>query len=943
MPSQPIYALRPAEVYPALASSAQGLAEDQLEERRALYGRNILTDPPKPNPARKWLKFSTHPMALLLWTAGLISILASRPIQGFLIWIVVLVNASFSFWRDHQAERAIQTLTELLPEYARVMRGGKEVETPTAEIVPGDVLVLAEGDHIPADARVVEEYGLRTNNATLSGESMPARKLADASLLNGLTEVERPNLVFAGTSVVSGTGRAVVYATGMLTQFGRITRLTQTVEDAPGQLQRGLERTTRMITLVAIAIGAIVFLESISEIGMPLSEAILLAVGILVAAVPEGLVPTVTLALAMAVQRLASHGVLVKKLSKVETLGAISVICTDKSGTLTQNQMTVREIWVSGERLTVSGVGYEPTGQFIRAGREVLQPERQRPIEKSLAELLRGGLLCNNARLRPPSLEHPFWTSLGDHTEAALRVAAVKGCLSEEAESRGYPRVHELPFDARRKRMSTVHRSGGGEIAYVKGAPREILQLCSQVLFNGAATPLSGAVRADILATNDAYARSGLRVLAIATRSLPNRTGAYSIETVERDLTFLGLVGMMDPPRPEVAQAMQVLRQAGIRMVMITGDYGLTAESIARRVGMISQPSPRIVSGSEFEKMGEGDLAQALKQETIFARMAPENKLRLVDFLQKQGEVVAVIGDGVNDAPALRKADIGFAMGKTGTDVAREAADVILVDDQFGEVARAIEEGRAVFDNLRKFITYIFASNVPEIMPFILTALFHIPLALTVIQILAIDLGTDLLPALALGMEKPEPDIMQRPPHRRDQPLIDRGLLVRAYGWLGVIETAFCYLGFFWVYDRIEPGLRTMLVPGIGSIPVFGLGFGTARQDFMLASTIFQACVVMAQIGNAFACRTEKGQVHKLGWLSNPYLLAGIGFDVVFLLGMIYFQPVAQIFSHIPLPPQAWILLVLIAPSVFILEKIRKVASFRLGLVRSKKRQGAVV
>ncbi len=935
MSSQPIYVLHPAEVFTALSSSPEGLAADQLDERRALYGPNLLSEPPKPDLARKWLSFTTHPMALLLWLVGLISFFVSRPVQGILIWIVVLVNASFSYWREHQAEQAVRALANLLPAYARVVRDGKELEITTAEIYPGDVLVLAEGDSIPADARVVEEYGLRTNNATLSGESMPAKKLADASLSNSLTELERPNLVFAGTSVVSGTGRAVVYATGMLTQFGRITRLTQEVTETPGHIQHTLEKISRRITLGAVGISAIVLFESLVDIRMPLNEAILLAIGILVAAVPEGLSPTVTLALAVAVQRLADRGVLVKKLSKVETLGTVSVICTDKSGTLTQNQMTAREIWMGGERISVSGVGYEPEGKFSLADHTFLHPKQlQNALEKDLVELLRGGMLCNNARLNPPSREHPGWTSLGDHTEAALRVAAWKAGLVEESESRRYPRIHELPFDARRKRMSTIHRNGSGDIAYIKGAPKEILQLCRAYLAGGEACPLTPGVRSEILAANDSYARNGLRVLAIATRRLPGQTGAFPAETVEKDLTFLGLVGMMDPPRPEVAQAMQTLRQAGIRMFMITGDYGLTAESIARRVGMISTPSPRIVTGAEYEQMSNEELRLVIQDEAIFARMAPENKLCLVDFLQNQGEVVAVIGDGVNDAPALRKADIGFAMGKVGTDVAREAADVILVNDQFAEVPHAIEEGRAVYDNLRKFITYIFTSNVPEIMPFLLTALFHFPLALTVIQILAIDLGTDLLPALALGIEKPEPDIMRRPPRRKDQPLIDRGLLLRAYAWLGPLETALCYLGFFWVYDSLGPALVRTGFLGISS------GSEAEVLRYPLASTIFLAGVVIAQIGNAFACRTEKGQVHRLGWLSNPTLLVGIAADMIFLVGIIYVPPAAQVFNHVALPLQVWILLASFAPAVFVLEKLRKVTSFRLEQLRTRLREG---
>jgi magnesium-transporting ATPase (P-type) len=883
-------------------------------------------------------------MALLLWAAGLISFLIGRPAQGGLIWLVVLINAGFSFWRDHQAEQAVNTLNALLPAYARVIRDGNEIQIPTYEIVPGDLLILAEGDNIPADARVVEEYGLRTNNATLSGESIPARKVADASLRCELSELERPNLVFAGTTVVSGTGRAVVYTTGMLTQFGRITHLTQTVKDEPGELQRSMERLTRKITFVALAVGAAVLLESVVDLGMPLLEAVFLAIGIIVAVIPEGLTPTVTLVLAAAVQRLAQRGVLVKNLAKVETLGTISVVCTDKSGTLTQNQMTVRDIWVAGERITVSGSGYEPSGVFSGSDRVTLHPEKPRtPRERDLQALLRSGLLCNNARLRPPTREQPLWSALGDHTEAALKVAALKGGLEEDIENRRHLRVHELPFDARRKRMSTIHRAQEGERVFVKGAPREILQLCTSYSVNGESCPLTEWLRSEILSANDSYARSGLRVLGLASRSLPPREGSYSVARVERDLTFLGLLGMMDPPRPEVAAATQTLRKAGIRMIMITGDYGLTAESIARRVGMLSSLSPRIISGAEFEQMSETDLRQALQEETIFARMAPENKLSVVDFLQKEGEVVAVIGDGVNDAPALRKADVGIAMGQNGTDVAREAADLILVEDSIGEVPTAIQEGRAVFANLRKVITYLFASNVPEVMPFILMALFHIPLALTVIQILAIDLGTDLFPALALGMEKPEPDLLLRPPRRRDQPLVDRHLLLRAYGWLGMIETALCFIGFFWVYDKLTPIMHGLGISSVNLLLGLESGSGRAQHGYLLGSTIFLAGVVIAQIGNVFACRTEKGHVHRLGWLSNPYILAAVGLDVFFLFLMVYCSPMAAVFNLVALPPRAWLLLGLFAPILLVLEKIRKEISIHLGQVHTRKQEGVVV
>ena len=953
MNSEPIFNLRAAEVFKALDTSPEGLTTSEAEARLALYGDNILSEQPKVSHWRRFFAFTAHPMALLLWAAGALAFLARQPALGMVIWIIILANAGFTFWREYRAEQAMLALQKLLPVYARLVRGGTEALVPASELVPGDVLVLAEGDNIPADARVVEEYGLRTNNANLTGEAVPARKTADASLREGISELERPNLVFAGTSVVSGTGRAIIYATGMLTQFGRIARLTQAVQEGPSLVQRELARISRIISLVALGIAGIVFVVGIFDVGLARFEAFLLALGILVAAVPEGLPATVTLSLAMAAQRLAQRGVLVKKLAILETLGTVSIVCTDKSGTLTQNQMTAREVWVARQRLTVSGVGYEPVGGF--------SPDPSgTPLESTLNALLIAAALCNNARLNPPTPDRPQWTCLGDQTEAALRVAALKGGISEDDLVDSFPRIHELPFDARRKRMSTIHMakdegrayedSGGSkaegegwmddssdfnfqplsfqEVALVKGAPREVLQLCTRILIEAEERPLDDEVRAEVLAANDDYARHALRVLALARRKLPSRSGGYTTESVERDLTFLGLVAMQDPPRPEVAQAMRVFRQAGVRIVMITGDYGLTAESLARRVGMLVTPNPLILTGADLEGMNDLELKAILDKEVVYARMAPEHKLRLVAAFQARGEVVAVTGDGVNDAPALRKADVAVAMGMIGTDVAKEAADVILTDDNFGDLVSAVEEGRAIFDNLRKFLTYMFASNVPEILPFILTALFDIPLALTVIQILAIDLGTDLLPALALGIEKPEPNVMRNPPRRRAQPLVERGLLARAFLWLGGIEALLCYIGFFYVY-HLSGQNEFLLPPVFDLIKIPGLLDGVSEVH-LLAITVFHAGVVMAQVGNAFACRTERERGRRLGWLSNRFLLWGILAEIVIILVLIYFPPLARTFNHVPLPPIFWAGLSLYAPALYSLDWIRKSVVRRL-------------
>lgn len=926
MSSSPIYSLRVSEVFQSLETSLQGLSSAEAESRRGLYGANIISEQPRPPIWHRYLEQARHPFVLLLIVAGLITLSQREFALSFVIWFLTVLNAGFSFWREFRAEQAVEKLRHLLPANAHVIRDGKEIHLPAAELVPGDLLILAEGDNIPADARVVEEYGLRVNNASLTAESVAARKTADASPAAGLSELERPNLVFAGTSVASGTGKAVVYGTGMLTQFGRIAQLTQSVQEEPSHFQQELQHLSRVFAWLAIGIGASVWLLGTYEptVSRHIPQPLLLALGIIVALTPEGLPATLTLSLAIAVQRLTTRGVLVKRLSTVEALGTVSVICTDKSGTLTQNQMTVREMWLAGRRLEVTGVGYEPEGDF--------QPMPAGPgAQEDLSALLQAAMSCNNARINPPSPAHPTWTSLGDQTEAALKVAAMKWHLDEAELVRQSPRIHELPFDARRKRMTTIHRMGAGEVAFVKGAPREVLQLCTHILVNGETIPLNENDRAKILAANDDSARRALRVLALARRTLPPRSGAYTPEQVERDLTFLGLMAMMDPPRPEVERAVRICRQAGVRIVMITGDYGLTAESIARRVGMIASAHPLILTGAELDGMNDAALEQALGQEVIFARMAPDHKLRLVAGFQARGDVVAVTGDGVNDAPALRKADVGISMGLVGTDVAKEAADVILTDDNFGAIVSAIEEGRAIYDNIRKFITYIFSSNVPELLPFLATASLGLPLALTVRQILAIDMGTDILPALALGMERPEPGIMNQPPRRRFQPLLDRSLLLRSFLWLGMIEAVLCFAGFIAVYVLAGQAARLGL-PFVGALsgpPL--LAFMEAGRIPRVAQTVFHAGVVMSQIGNVLACRTFKAHTRQQGWTSNPILLLGIVVELVVIALLIYVPPLAIAFDHVPLPLFFWPILLLFAPLLYTLDWLRKTMVRRSG------------
>lgn len=926
----------------------------EVSARLVLYGKNVLKEADRPPVWKHFSRHILHPFSILLVIAGALAFAVREPVLGVTIWVLVLFNSAFSFWREHRAEEAMQALRELLPNYARLQRAGEELRVPVAELVPGDILVLAEGDYVAADARVVEEYGLRVSNATLTGEAVPARKTADASFREGISELERPNLIFAGSSIVSGTGKAVVYATGMLTQFGRIATLTQTAAEEASLFQKELNQVTRKIAVIVLIISGFIFLVGLTDVGLGLREAFLLSLGVLVAAIPEGLPANVTLSLAAAALRLAQKGVLVHRLSAIENLGAISVICTDKSGTLTQNQMTVKEIWSGGERWTLTGGGYDPAGEIVALSDPVDRIANPATGAGDLDMLLTAASLCNNSRLSAPVEGKPGWTYLGDQTEAAMRVAAIKGGIDERLISEEYPRVHELPFDARRKRMSTIHRvladgeaftpaikensavyfghpaaDHRKEIAFVKGAPREVIDLCTHICTGDLVVEMDDRLRKQATEANDAYAAQALRVLALAYRDLPPRSGAYTVDKVERGLIFLGLMAMHDPPRPEVQQAVRICKEAGIRMVMVTGDYGLTAAALGKRIGMLDSTAVRIVTGNELEVMRDDDLQQTLGEEVVYARMAPEHKLKLVAAFQAKGEVVAVTGDGVNDAPALRKADIGVAMGITGTDVAQKAADIVLTNDNFLLLTSAIEEGRAVYDNLRKFITYIFSSNVPEVLPFVLTALTHLPLALTVRQILAIDMGTDMLPGLALGVERPEPGIMRRPPRKRSERLIDREVLRRAFLWLGLIEALLAFGGFFLVYALFAKDLsldwkgletiREWISPVVPS--------GEHSGVYILAVTVYHAGVVMAQVGNAFACRTETQRGRTLGWLRNRQLWIAVAVEIIIILALVYIPPLARMFNHTPIPPVLWLWLALYGPILYFLDSLRKTAA----------------
>ena len=895
------------EIYRELGTDARGLTNDEAAKRIGRYGPNVLKQVRKKPLILRFTENLTNLLALLLWAGGILSFVADMPELGWAIFAVIIINAVFSFWQEYKAERALEALKKLLPQKARVLRNGLEKEVPATMLVPGDIILLEDGDSVSADARLIEAFGMRVDNSALTGESKPIHKTAGA-VANGreFLWTELPNLVFAGTTVSSGTGKAAVIATGMHSEIGRIASLTQELSDDKSPLQREIETVTRIVTILAVAMGVLFFVVGTSLGKLSMAAAFLFAIGIIVANVPEGLLPTVSLSLAMAVQRMVKRNVIVKRLSSVETLGCTTVICTDKTGTLTSNEMTVTKIWVNNATLEVSGTRYEPIGNFHKRG---IPFSREEMKESGLYQFFDVCVLCNNSSLLPPRKAGDQWSILGDPTEAAMLVMAAKGGIDINVRGKALPRIGHLPFESVRKRMTCINLVDGAPLAHVKGAPAETLSFCTHVLLNGRVEELTDTLRRAILSENDVMAQEGLRVLAVASKRL-DFTEGFTVENTERELVFLGLAGMMDPPRPEVPGAMELCHRAGIRAIMITGDYGLTALAIARRIGLARSENPRVVIGQALAEMDEAGLRELLKTEVIFARVSPEHKMRIVSALKDQGEVVAVTGDGVNDAPALKKADIGVAMGIRGSDVAKEAAAMILTDDNFASIVAAVEEGRAVYSNIKKFVTYIFASNIPEVIPFISFILFRIPLPLTVMQILAVDLGTDLMPALGLGMEPPEGGTMDRPPRPRNKRLLDLPLLLRAYCFLGPIEAIASMAGFFFIY--YENGWRP------------GMAMADSGPIYITATTMTLAGIVASQIGNVFACRTERESVFRTGLFANRLVLWGIATELVIIISLIYAPPLQRIFGLAPLTIKEWAFLLAFTPVILLMEEGRK-------------------
>jgi len=841
-----------------------GLSDREAARRLVVFGPNELIR----RRGRTWLRELVgqliHPLALLLWLAGLLAAISGTAPLAIAIVVVILINALFAFIQERHAEQAVEALSAYLPITVRAVREGIPKRVEVRELVPGDVIVIEEGERVSADARLLSG-SVEMDLSTLTGESLPLLRTADPFDTHGPI-LEARDLVFSGTSCTGGEATAVVFNTGMHTELGRIAALSQRVGHEESPLEKQVKHVARLIAVVAVGMGVAFIPLGTLMAGLSLGDAVNFAIGLLVANVPEGLLPTITLALAVGVRILARRGVLVKRISAVETLGSTSVICTDKTGTLTLNRMRVTRGWTS-ERvldLTAPLPDIEPGSAANRMARAVVA--------------------CNNAEFDPtqPDQEH------GDPTELALLHMARS--LGVDPTARPSERITQFHFDPALRRMSTVHRDADRVRVHTKGAPEELMPLCTRVAGpDGDEHPLTQEDRAAFDQLVSGWAEEGLRLLAVAERDIDERElPDLTREQAEHDLTLLGVAAMIDPPRPEVADAVARCHSAGIRLIVVTGDHGLTAQGIAESVG-IGRAGLRIVTGAELEQMTEDALDEllAIGEELIFARSSPEDKLRIADALQDQGHVVAMTGDGVNDAPALRRADIGVAMGKSGTDVAREAATMVLTDDNFASIVTAVEAGRRVYDNVRKFIIYIFAHATPEVVPFLVYALSggRVPLPLTVMQILAIDLGTETLPALALGRERAEPGLMERPPRQRTQNVIDAPMLARAWGLLGGVSALLVMMIF----------LATLQLGGwrLGD----DVSSGPLLHVWQQATTMSFLGIVACQIGTAMASRTQHASLRQVGVFTNRLLLWGIAYEIVFAAALVTVPPLQGVFG----------------------------------------------
>ena len=866
------------EVVRALESDAtRGLTDDDARRRSLEHGPNRLQDKPPPSAWSRFLRQFRELVVWILVAAVVVSALLGDWLDAAAILAIVILNAALGFLQEGKAERAIRALESLTTPRARVVRAGVARELPAEGVVPGDVLLLEAGDLVAADVRLLETVSFRTQEAALTGESAPVEKEAAERVEPDAPLGDRCTMAYAGTVAAAGRAKGIVTATGMRTELGRIAGLleAETIELTP--MQRRLRELGRVLIWVCLGAVALVSAARLLQ-GEGWLEVFLLSVSLAVAAVPEGLPAVVTLVLSLGLQRMAARNALVRRLASVETLGSVTIICTDKTGTLTRNEMTVREVHAGGQRFELTGAGYVADGSFRRLGED---PGSGRDVdpraEPDLLLALRTGALCNNARLTPGSVPRT-WQVVGDPTEGALLVAALKARIELPGEdgTAGIRVLSEIPFSSERRRMSVLVREPDGAIRqYVKGSPETVVELSDRRLVSGRVVDLDLDQRRRILADASQMASRALRVLALAYRELSPGT-----ETArEEHLAFIGLAGMLDPPRPEAKESIRACRTAGIRVAMVTGDHAETALAIGRELGLDGEPGS-VVSGRQIDETGDAELESLVERASVFGRVSAEHKLRIVTALERRGHVVAMTGDGVNDAPALKAADVGVAMGMTGTEVTRQASDIVLADDNFASLARAVEEGRGLFDNIEKFIRYLLIGNASEVLLMFVAAMAGWPSPLAPIQILWINLVTDGLPALALGVEPPEPDVMRRPPRAPGKPILGwsdaRAILLQ-----GVLLAATALVGFAWIHGQ-EP------------------------ERLPAARTAAFSIAAFSQLAFAMACRSPRRTMPEVGPFKNPELLAAMLVSAALQLALVSLSPLRAIFETAPLSAADW-------------------------------------
>ncbi len=882
--------LEVAETLQSLDSSRQGLTQEEAQRRLAQFGPNELTTKKGVSAWAIFLQQFKSVIIIMLLGAIVLSLALGEVADSIVILVIVVFCAVLGFIQEYRADRALEALKQMTAPTVSVVRDGQEEEIAAQALVPGDVILLKTGDHVSGDARLLEAVNLKTEEAPLTGESLAVEKVTEP-ISGEMVVGDRKNMVYTGTTVVYGRGRAVVTSTGMDTEFGQIAAMLQEVEEKKTPLQINLDRLGKWLVIAISSLIVPLALVGIMR-GHEILEMLVWGVALAVAAVPSSLPAVVVIALAIGLGRMAKRHALVRRLTAVETLGCTTVICSDKTGTLTQDQMTVRKIYTNGQIIDVTGVGYEPRGEFYINGR-VIEPQQ----DVHLQTLLRINALCNDTRL--VSIDGSYYIK-GDPTEGALIVAAAKSDLWQDKLSAQFPRVDEVPFSSERKRMTTIHDTPWGKQAYTKGAPEVILDCCDRVLMDGQEKELSENEMGSILKIGHQMADNALRVLAMAYKPLVSI--AEGAQDAESNMVFVGLVGMIDPPREEVKEAIQLCERAGIKSVMITGDHKLTAAAVAKEVGLLKEGIA--ISGDKLDELSDDDFENMVERLEVYARVSPAHKLRVVEALTKKGHVVAMTGDGVNDAPALKRADIGIAMGITGTDVSKEVADMVLADDNFSSIVAAVDEGRGIFDNIKKFLVFILSCNLAELIlmavAILAGPLLGLPygaLPLIAIQILYVNLATDGLPAIALSLTPKERDVMERPPRRRGEGIFTRITLGYIGGiglWKGVVVLASFMLALSWGSSIVE------------------------AQGFTFVT------LILLELANAFNCLNIRHSLFKVGPFTNRWLVLAVCWEILLLCLIVYVPFLQNLFHTYNFSLGEWITSLVLASSLFVVWEIAK-------------------